>query len=253
MKEILINVKENEKELSQALKVVSLDNKDYKFLILNNPSLFSYFTSYSSSFISIDKDKKTTTYFIKDKREETNKGVNFNIFKSFNKKFILVSSSTSFDDFFKLNQKLNEKFYIFNSDEKIKNNQDIINDKNYEGETSLNEIFYDDKHLILVSSYFLSLFNEFIFSLSNYFLKRDDKDSSKKDGYLASLFKWKPNEVKEKPLTLNDDLTCKYVINFNNDELTLYLNKDNNVNSLMSSLYLFISFIENKIDFIKHK
>lgn len=255
MKEILIKLKDekiNKKLFSQALKAVSIDSKEEQYLIDGNDTDVSLFSSYSNEIKMLEEKDKNFNYEIVDESINEDK-TTFNIFNSFNKRFVLLSSSSNnFDDFFKLNEKYNEDFFIFSNDKEIKRYEKILNDPSYKGEKKIEDIFYDDTHLILVSEEFLNLFNDFILSISNYFFKRYELKNQSKGGFLSNLgknlFSW--GSSNEEPVqTLFNDLTSKYKIEYSKDKFYLILKEENTASSFMSAIRFFLSIINDKIDF----
>lgn len=262
MKEIYIELngeKINKSIFSQALKAVSIDRKEEKYYIKAEDKDLSLLSSFSNDINILNDKDKTFKYHILNVEPDSKK-ITFNVYKSFNKKFVLVTATNNdFKDFFALNNIYKENIYIFELDKNIQNNDDIINNPFYKGEKKIEDVFYDDTHIVLVSKEFLTLFNSFILSISNYFLKRYEIKNKSKNGFFSNinkmLFSFGNSNKDENIETLFDDLASKYQIDYKDGKFYLILKNDNSVLSLMLALRFFLSLIDNKIDFtpIKRK
>ena len=254
MKEIRVqlnNQKINKKLFSQALKAVSLDREEEIYYIDGNDNDVSLFSSYSDEIKLLEDKTKSFQYEILDEGKEGDK-ILFHLYFSFQKKFVLVTSNNdSFDEFFSLNEKYQKDFVCFQNDQWLDRKNILINPF-YKGEKKMEDVFYDSTTLVLVSSSFLTLFNEFILSISNYFLKRFETNSKAKNSFFSNLSKNLfacGSSKEEKPSTLFDDLVAKFEIEYHLGHFALVLKEGNDASSFMFAIRFFLSLIYDELDF----
>lgn len=253
MKEILVNLRDgntDKKLFSQALKALSMGDKDTTYFIQGTDQDVSLFSSYSKEIVLLKGEGKEFAHKIVD-QEEGNALTTFHVYKSFGKKFVLLTSSdASFSDFLALNPTFSEDFFLFEDDEDMKEQASLQNDPHFRGFKKIEDVFYDDTHLVLVSAHFLRLFNAFLLSVSNYFSKRQEiKNSS--GGFLANLsknlFSWGAKE--ENVGSLFQDLTSKFIVEHTSAGFTLLFQEGNTAYSFMNAMHFFLGCIDGKLDF----
>ncbi|GEM_PF-4400072 len=256
MKEIRVKLndqKTNKKAFSQALKAVSLDKKEEIYYIDGDDSDVSLFSSYSDEIKLLEEKTKAFQYEILDEGKEEDKIV-FHLYSSFQKKFILLTSKNdSFDEFFSLNERYQKDFVCFQNDKWL-DRKSIGTNPFYKGEKKIEDIFCDATTLVLVSSSFLALFNEFILSISNYFLKRFERKNQSKNSFFSNLsknlFAWGSSK-EEKPSTLFDDLVSKFEVEYHQGHFSLILKEGNDASSFMFAIRFFISLIDDELILIR--
>lgn len=257
MKEILVKLHDgvtDKKIFSQALKAISMGDSNTTYFIRGTDQDVSLFSSYSKEIVLLKDEEKEFSHKILD-QEENQALTTFHVYKSFGKKFVLLTSSdASFSDFVSLNQTFSEDFYLFEDDDDLKDQASLQSDSRFKGFKKIEDVFYDDTHLILVSTRFLRLFNAFLLSVSNYFSKRQEiKNSS--GGFFANLsknlFSWGNKE--ENVGSLFQDLTSKFKVEHNAAGYTLLFQEGNTAYSFMNAMRFFLDCIDGKLDFKKDK
>ncbi len=253
MKEILVKLRDgvtDKKIFSQALKAISMGDQNTTYFIWGTDQDVSLFSSYSKEIVLLKDEKKKFDHQILD-QEEGQALTTFHVYKSFGKKFVLLTSpDTSFSDFATLNQTFNEDFYLFEDDDDLKDQASLPNNPHFKGFKKIEDVFYDDTHLVLVSIRFLRLFNAFLLSVSNYFSKRQEiKNSS--GGFFANLsknlFSWGNKE--ENVGSLFQDLTSKFTVEHNAVGYTLLFQEGNTAYSFMNAMRFFLDCIDGKLDY----
>ncbi len=253
MKDILVKLcdeKTNKKLFSQALKAVSIDSKEETYYIEGNDIDVSLFSSYSNEIQLLKDGNKTFHYQILDEMKDGD--VSFHLYNSYRKRILFVTSSdNNFDAFLKLNQAYQKEFVIFENDKNILSQCGFSSNPLFKGERKVEDVFYDETTLALVSKEFLSFFDSMLQSVSNYFFKRYEAKNSSKGGFLSNLsknlFSWGESK-EENTATLYDDLASKFSIVHNGDDFYLILKEGNTPVSYMIAIRFFLSLISGELN-----
>ena len=266
MKKILVKYDQFSEDLSmsQALKFISYKFQDIDFYVdgaSENTSIFKGFSKnikVVSSANQVDELRDTTDNIILNPEEfdaiiDTNSAFSlentFNIFKSFNKKFaIFTNSNDQFLDFLSFNNSIKQQFFLMENDT-LTSNEDLTFSPYFGGTKKIEDIFYDDTQLYLVSEKYFELFNTFLIAISNYFLKRYQEKTTKTGfaRFTQNLFKWGGTDEIG---TLFQDLTYYFSIGIKNKQLLLLIKEKYKANDIIKGLSILCSLLNHEFDLI---
>lgn len=258
MKTILINFKnfQDNSAFSRSLKIILTSLNDIDFNLYGGKSEISNYENYSPKLKLCYEE----SFNIENLTNESDgiillnsSNVKFDndmfIFRTRNKK-MLVCATNNLENFIKLNNKLNEDFFIFKEEESFFDLK-ITSLASFKGTISFTDFLNDDSKFILSS---LNFFNNFISSLksiSNYFYKQDEPNFKlkKHQSKLNKLFTSKNNELKEEE-SLYRDFLYPIHIHFLNNKFYITFENDAKLNAYMKGIYILDSLIDNKLDLI---
>lgn len=259
MKKILVKYEgfEENNFLSQGLKFISYHYPDITFYVEGLSKDIAIFSGFSDQIKTIETDNISSAFNLDEydaivSKESINQEFSdsFNIFKSFRKRFALyVNKENNFDVFYKINEKLNHSFYLIDNDYFLDKGKLVLN-SNFKDIKKVEDIFYDDADLFVVSKQYYELFNSFLLAISNYFLKRY-LEKTTKTGFAKiaqNLFKWQGGN--DDIGTLFEDLTYYFSLNYQEDKFFLTIKENYKTNDIIKGLNVLCSFVEDKFDLI---
>lgn len=265
MKKILLKYDQFSEELSmsQALKFVSYKFPEIQFYIEGKPENVSIFKGFSQNIKVISNEEDLSEHT--DKEETVKDQGNYdaiidntsnysfedtiNVFKSFNKKFaIFTNDKDDFSGFLKFNDKIKQKFFLLDSDVLI-DNDTLTQDENFGGTKKIEDCFYDDTSLYIVSKKYYELFNAFLLAISNYFLKRYQEKTNKTGfaRFAQNLFRWGGGDEVG---TLFQDLTYYFSISLKDDCIYLLIKEKYKTNDIIKGLSVLCSLLMGKFDLV---
>lgn len=266
MKKILIKYDKFSEDLSmsQAIKFISYKYLDIDFYIEGAPENTSIFKGFSKNIKVISAEAEFDE--LRDKNElitisldecdglvDTDSSYSFenafNIFKSFNKKFaIFTNSNNNFSEFLAFNENVKEQYFLMENDT-LTSNENLTNNEYFGGIKKIEDIFYDETQLYVVSKRYFELFNTFLIAISNYFLKRYQEKTTKTGfaRFAQNLFKWgSTDEIG----TLFQDLTYYFTICIKGPQIFLLIKEKYKTNDIIKGLNVLCSLLNGKFDLI---
>ena len=261
MKKILLKYNQFSEELSmsQALKFVSYKFPEIEFYIEGKPENVSIFKGFSQNIKVISNEEEDIELTdqeetVKDQESydaiiDNTSNYNFedtiSIFKSFNKKFaIFTNEKDDFAGFLKFNEKIKQKFFLCDT---LIDNDILTQNEYFGGIKKIEDCFYDDTSLYIVSKRYYDLFKAFLLAISNYFLKRYQEKTNKTGfaKFAQNLFRW-GDEVG----TLFQDLTYYFSISLKDDCIYLLIKEKYKTNDIIKGLSVLCSLLMGQFDLV---